>query len=252
MATVTKEHCEQKRTTLRVYAAKALVEPAIMFSATPSNETVTNPSDGNSYAIVEYSGSLTATATNSNGTNSELSVSVNDGAATTGTASVEKTLATGEDGYYTITATVTKDYTTQKTATRRVYAVKALDAPTISITGTTYNEVDSDGYKYYEVSSGGTVSYTISSESGTTISGTAGTSYSTAGAATTNEKTGTLGIGTYEITATAHKENTNDSSTTTQKIKVVQALAEPTISYSAYDSYDRTVTSGGNNYPVME
>ena len=198
VATVSRENYNDVTVTEKIMVVKKLA-PAVLTFNPDFNGCGT---DGENYEYIEVA---TSSATVSYGiampeSGTTITGSV-DGAAFSGAQSGRSLTI----GAHTITATIHRDYYHDITVTKNVMVVKKLDAPTIGITGTTYGNTDGV-YMYYEVSSAdGTVGYTITSESGTTITGIAGTSYSTAGSTTENEKTGTLGINGYEITATAHK-----------------------------------------------
>ncbi|MBO4706200.1 MAG: hypothetical protein J5647_10730 [Spirochaetaceae bacterium] len=243
VATVSRENYNDVMVTEKIMVVKKLAPAVLTFTPT-FNGCGTDDEDyeyievATSSATVSYGIAMPESGTTITGTI--------DGSAFSGVQSDVFAI-----GSHTITATIHRDYYHDITVTKNVMVVKKLDAPTIGITGTTYGNTDGV-YTYYEVSSAnGTVGYTITSESGTTITGSAGTSYSTTGTSTENEKTGTLGINTtgYEITATAHKPYHLDSEPASMKIQVVKKLEAPNIEFEG-TTYNNIDDEGFKYYEV--
>ena len=252
-ATIHRDFYHDITVTKNVMVVKKLDKPNIEFGVQFNSSEVR--ADGNWYIEVP-----TASSTVPYTISSENETTITSSLGNASTNIKEGVL--GINGYE-ITAKAHKPYhLDSETASINIQVVKQLEAPNIEFTGTTYNNIDGDNYLYYEVSSAdGKIGYTIASENGTTIT-------SSLGNVSTHIKEGELGIDGYEITATAHKLYHNDSATVTKKVKVVQALQEPTMSfysnssrtstiskinglpenhtYDSYDTFDITLDNNGN------
>ncbi len=223
-ATIHRDYYHDITVTKNVMVVKKLDTPNIEISGTTYNNVDT--SGYKYYEVASAAGKVGYTISSENETT-----------ITSSLGNVSTNIKQGELGInsYVITATAKKPYhLDSETASMKIQVVKKLEAPNIEFTGTTYNKFDGDNYLYYEVdSAAGNIGYSIASENGTTIT-------SSLGNVTTNLKEGELGIDSYVITATAKKPYHNDSATVTKKVKVVQKLQKPSLSY--YSDSDRTST----------
>lgn len=153
-ATLSKEHCTTVTEEEYFYVVKALVDPVITFP----NGTAAGTSGG--YAIYRYSylsstnyDNLLVSVSNSNGSGSQLELSVG-GATYTGTSSINNKIVS--DGQITITATVTKDLCTTVKVEKKVKA--EIKPVTVSVSQfwfvTNFSDADGPNDVYGTVSLG--------------------------------------------------------------------------------------------------
>ena len=131
-------------------------------------------------------------------------------------------------------AEVHKPYCNPVSSQKKVCVAKSLKEPTITFTPSAARNgnTDSDGYEYYEIaSSSARLGYTIEpvsydkSTNGAKVSGSIGSTTFTE----TVTKTGDLGTGTYTISVDVKRKGMV-SKHYEKKIKIVEALKEPTYS----------------------
>lgn len=223
-AVIHKQYCNDVTTTRKIMVAKTLEEPVYTFNPDLNGKTV------GEFEYIEVASSEKASYTiKPSAADNGAKVSGSVG-STTFSVTAQKTgeLSTGD---YTFSVTVSKDYMTSRTFTRKIKVDAKLSKPSITF-GTDFNgKKDAMDYRYIEVdnnSSKVTYNVTNTDSRGGTVSTVVTDMANSSTVSSANS--GQLGVGKYKIEATVKKDGYTDV-VAKEFIVIVPKLKEPTISF---------------------